>query len=184
MTIPTEARLWLALLLVLPLSACYNRSLADRNTIARTGQIATLTGNPAPDVPTQVAPSVHSLSRLEWQPIDVIVPVDGTVHGPQRRIDLRYLSTGPRHRFLFPTVDSALDLSADRRGRRIEAAAAPFVGLLNVFTMPINLFRDPPGSYMSPSKAMLYKRSRPGATLAGVIPQLDPAPAQAPPLDP
>lgn len=170
------------MLAALSLAGCYNRSLADRNTIARSGEIASLTGKPAPDVPTHVAPSAGSLSRLDWQPIDFVVPVDGTVHGPQRRIDLRYLSNSPRHRFLYPTVESALDVSADRRGRRIEAAAAPVVGLLNVFTMPVNLFRDPPGSYMSPSKTMLYKRSRPGGTLAGAIPHYDAA--ELPIIDP
>lgn len=175
MTNPTDfpRPLALALLASIPLAGCYNRSLADRNTIGASGQIATLTGNAAPDVPTNIAPSARSLSRLDWQPVDFLVPVDGTVHGPQRRIDLRYLSKSPRDRFLYPTVESALDLSTDRLGRRIEGSAAPFVGMLNVLTMPVNLFRDPPGSYMSPSKAMLYKRYRPGRSVAGSIPQLD-----------
>lgn len=180
MTILIDPRLRLTLMLVvaLAMTGCYNRSLADRNTIGCCGEIRTLSRVPAPDVPTDIAPSVHSLARLDWQPIDFMVPVDGTVHGPQRRIDLRYLSASSRHRFLYPTAESALDLSADRRGRRIEGAAAPVVGLFNVFTMPINLFRDPPGSYMSPSKAMLYKRYRPGGTLAGTIPQFEPSPEQ------
>ncbi|MCL4219761.1 MAG: hypothetical protein KJZ65_00185 [Phycisphaerales bacterium] len=175
MTRPTESPLLLALALLalLPSAGCYNRTLADRNTIGSSCQITTLTGKAAPDVPTNITPSARSLSRLDWQPIDVLVPVDGTVHGPQRRIDLRYVSKSPRDRFLYPTVESALDVSTDRRGRRIEGAAAPFVGVFNIFAMPVNVFRDPPGSYMSPTKAMLYKRSRPGATIAGSIPPLD-----------
>lgn len=167
------------------LSACaYDRSLADRNTLGADAAVPTITGQAAEDIPTDVGPSLHSLLRLDWQPMDVLVPVDGTVHGPTWRVDVVASNADDRHRSLYPTLDSAMKLHSSRRGQVIEGVLSPFVMIGNVVALPVMAFVDPPGSVMSPSRTMLYKRSAPGQTLAGPIPAQTDDPHAAHPAAP
>lgn len=164
-------------------SCSYDRTIADRNTIGGSFELPTLTGTPAEDIPTVQGPSVVSLLRLEWQPINFIVPVDGTVHGPTWRIDAVAGDANARQRSLHPTLDSALQLGSSRRGQRVEAIASPFVATGNVLVMPVLMFTTPPfDSYVSPSRASLYKRARPGQPMAGAIPASEPVEPPVPPI--
>lgn len=171
MSTKTSIELILAGAALLAHAGCgYDRSLADRNTLDGHAEIASLSGKAAGDIPTSAGASVRSLERLEWQPIDVIVPVDGTVHGPTWRIDVVTTDPNARQRSLHPTLSSAMQLGSGSRGQLLEGVISPFVAFGNVLAMPVFLFTDPPGSVMSPSRTMLYKRTQPGRTVAGPIP--------------
>ncbi|RMH11403.1 MAG: hypothetical protein D6695_09200 [Planctomycetota bacterium] len=164
----------MSLLPVIALAGCgYERALATRNVLGGSTTLATLTGRASDDIPVDDSPSTHSIMRAEWQPIDVLVPVDGTVHGPTWRIDARADGPSPRQKSLHPTLRSALALASNKRVQVWEGVLAPFVGLANVAAMPVLMLKDPPASYMSPSRTTLYKRSRPGRTVAGTIPAQD-----------
>lgn len=162
---------------VLLLASCgYDRSLADRNTLGGSSVLPTLTGKAGDDIPAAEGPSAVSLLRLDWQPIDFIVSVDGTVHGPVWRVDAVASNANARQRSLHPTLESALQLGSSRGGQRVEGVVSPFVATGNVLAMPIMMIATPPfDSYVSPSRASLYKRARPGQSMAGAVPAEGPS---------
>lgn len=123
------------------------------------------------------ATATTSLTRSNWQPVDFIVPVDGTVHGPLWRWDARPPSETARDKALYPTAETALDLTSPLGPQIREALIDPVLALGNTLAMPVFIFANPPGNSMSPSAATLYKRSPKGRAIAGPIPQ------PAPPAD-
>lgn len=161
------------LAVVVVLAGCgYNRSIAERNLLGGNSVISGLSADTAADAATAhiaTTPTV-SLSRQEWPPVDFVVPVDGTVHGPLWRMDAVAKVDTPRGKALYPTAESALDLREHSPSFAYEALLEPFVAIGNVIGMPVLAFMDPPGNHQSPSKRSLYKRSGHGRTMAGSIP--------------
>ena len=155
------------------LAGCgFDRTIAERTTLGANQPVWTLT--PAMIVSEHDTPATAtiSLTRSNWQPVDFIVPVDGTIHGPLWRWDARAPGETARDKALYPTAETALELTGPIGPQVGEALMAPVVAFGNTLAMPVFVFRSPPGNFMSPSVATLYKRSPRGRAIAGTIPEL------------
>jgi hypothetical protein len=152
----------------------YDGRIAERAFLGGNTPIATF--DPAtPDAPAPAAPTT-TLDRETWAPIDFLVPVDGTVHGPLWRWNARGDARTPRQKALYPTSLTALDLAPEGGASVRQAVAQPFVALANIIALPVLVFTDPPGNHLSPSAATLYTRSVRGRPVAGPIPAAPPEP--------
>lgn len=176
MNLTEHARAVLLAAMVLVSGCGYDRSLSARNVLGGNTAIGSLSGA-STSLPLESAstPTV-SMSRVEWEPIDFVVPVDGTVHGPLWRVSVRAEDDAPRSKGLYPTAESALDLDKHSWASAHEALLEPFVAVGNVIAMPVLAIMDPPGNHQSPSKKSLYKRSERGRSVAGTIPAPEPTP--------
>ncbi|MBX3323339.1 MAG: hypothetical protein KF757_10145 [Phycisphaeraceae bacterium] len=146
----------------------YDRSLADRLVLGGNTQPIGLATHPANDQAQQSTASLLTMHRGEWATIDVIVPVDGTAHGPLLRIDRRFAFRSPRSKALYPTPDSALDLrESNRRGLVIEGFAQPVLALGQTIALPLVIITEAPSAHASPSSRTLYKRASQGRAILG-----------------
>ncbi len=154
------------------LSGCgFDRTIAERTTLGGDQAVWTLSPASLVSINDTPATATTSLTRSNWQPVDFIVPVDGTVHGPLWRWDPRPPRDTARQKALYPTAETALELAGPLGPQAHEAFVAPFIAMGNAFAVPVLIFADPPGDFMSPSAATLYKRSPKGRSVAGPIPE-------------
>ncbi len=169
---PQSRRLALCLALcgscLCSLGCCYDRSLADRMVLGGNTQPIGLATHDANDQTPQPTASLQTMHRGEWATIDVIVPVDGTAHGPLLRLDRRFAFRSPRSKALYPTPDSALDLrESNRRGLVIEGFAQPILALGQTIALPLVVITEAPSAHASPSSRTLYKRASQGRAILG-----------------
>ncbi len=163
------------------LSGCgFDRTIAERTTLGADQAVWTLSPASLVSINDTPATDTTSLTRSNWQPVDFIVPVDGTVHGPLWRWDARGPLETARHKALYPTAETALELAGPLGPQVREALVAPLLAFGNSLALPALVFTDPPSDLMSPSAATLYKRSPRGRSIAGPIPE-PPATASEPP---
>lgn len=139
------------------LPACQGR-LNDRNTIGGSVSLPSITPDaPIPTVASQDARTT-GLDRADWPTTTFLVPVDGTVHGPDWKTTVSFAEKSRRQKGLYPTPDSALELTDAKGAQAIEGVAAPFIALLDVGLMPIRFFTAPPPT-MRQSPERIYQRS-------------------------
>lgn len=151
-------------------SGCgFNRDLAHRTTLGGNAIILALSPDDASMLETN-ATTTTKITRSNWQPIDFIVPVDGTIHGPIWRWDARLARDTAMQKALYPTIETALE-DEGAVGPQIRAALVqPFISIGNIFAIPVLAFTDPPGTTMTPTARTLYKRSIRGRSVAGIVP--------------
>lgn len=162
--------LWLALCgsSLCGLGCGYDRSLSDRLVLGGNLQPIGLATLDAHDQAPQPTTSLQTMHRGEWATIDVIVPVDGTAHGPLLRVDRRFAFRSARSKALYPTPDSALDLrESNRAGLVIEGIAQPVLALGQTIALPLVLITEAPTPQASPSSRTLYKRASQGRAILG-----------------
>ncbi len=111
-----------------------------------------------------------TMTRSNWQPVDFVVPVDGTIHGSTWRWDAPPPRQTARQKSLYPTAETALEDGGSAGPLVHEALLQPLYALGNVVAMPVLAFMDPPGTHMTPTAKTLYKRSIRGRAVAGVVP--------------
>jgi hypothetical protein len=163
------------------LTGCgFDRTIAERTTLGADQAVWTLTPALVASTNDSPATATASLTRSNWQPVDFIVPVDGTIHGPLWRWDAYPPRETARQKALYPTAETALELASPLGPQVREAVVAPLLAFANSLALPVLVFTDPPADFMSPSAATLYKRSPKGRPTAGPIPEPAP-PASVPP---
>lgn len=93
--------------------------------------------------PMSDSASLRSVSRVEWDARRVVVPVDGTVHGPIYRMGRTPARLGSRRQGLWPTPESAVRLDSGPDGElRREALWAPLEALGEVVLLPLGVAVD------------------------------------------
>ena|GEM_PF-3567730 len=93
--------------------------------------------------PMSDSASLRSVSRVEWDARRVVVPVDGTVHGPIYRWGWTPARQGSRRQGLWPTPESAVRLDSGPEGElRREAVWAPVEALGEVVLLALDVVLD------------------------------------------
>src|ERR1051326_8370257 len=96
-----------------PLAGCVSPA-NDRLTIGESIHLESLSPQPQPPPPSPteqlVSPSLAGISRVNWAPTPILLPVDGTDHYPIFARRTTWADKTARQRNLNPTAASALDL--------------------------------------------------------------------------
>ncbi len=86
----------------------------DRMTIGQSVRLEALSPQPAPTPPTPseqvMAPSITGISRANWQPTPILIPVDGTAHTPIYNRRITWADKTARQRNENPTAATSLEL--------------------------------------------------------------------------
>ncbi len=110
----------------LALFGCYHRN--DLNDLGDGIILPALALDPPIALPVPNDPSVTSLDRRNWEPVNIVVPIYGVAHGPTYTTNHRRTDTTARQRAEHPTALTALELDGGTCGTQVrEAAEAPFV---------------------------------------------------------
>ncbi len=138
-----------------------NESLALHDTI-----LMEALGPEGPGIAlTSESPSVTQISRSEWEPTTILVPVDGTAHYPTYVRVFSTVEATRRQRGEYPTELSALDLDGGSESKQQwEAVTQPFRAIGNaLLILPRMIFyRRPWETLQSPREAYERDWLRPG----------------------
>lgn len=157
------------------LSGCARR-LNERHMLG--ANVNPLTSTPLA-ISDDPAPTLTGVDRSNWKARVVLVPVDGTVHGPVHHRSVRFAHETARQQGLYPTPSTALELGGGTGGAQAaEAALEPFSAFAQFLTMPLRLVVHPPAK-ATQSPRTLYKRDRDGGWSSGdtITDTIAPAPA-------
>ena len=118
-------------------------------------------GEAAP--PTSTGQSVTSLSRANWQPVQVIVPVDGLAQKPTYGSTRTWANDSARARGQMPTAVSALELEGSKPwAQRGEAVASPLYATWDTFSMIVwDLWATPAWNESTLPPQGVYQRATP-----------------------
>jgi hypothetical protein len=115
---------------------------------------------PSPATPAEqvIAPSLTGISRANWEPTQILIPVDGTAHHPIYARRTTWADKTARQRGMNPTATSALELySGSEQQQEYEALNNQARALSDVVLMlPRMLAWRPWGLRASPDEA--YQR--------------------------
>lgn len=112
-------------------------------------------------------PSVISVDRTNWQPMILMVPVDGTAHNPSYVRHVVFASSTARQRRDYPTILSSLELTGgSETDQQFEAVSNWGMGALDILMIiPRMIIQAPTRTRWSPSEAYAryWHPERPGA---------------------
>lgn len=147
------------LLAAAALAGCAHRG-NDRITLADGLALEAISGSGPGVALSSDRPSVTSIDRAGWQPLEFAVGINGTAHYPNYSRVRTTVRETRRQRGEFPTPESCLDLVAGtQRRQRVEAMTQPFRTLGNaVLIVPRMFFRRPWTTVHSPREP--YQRHR------------------------
>lgn len=135
---------------LLALAGCTHES-NDRHRLGESGTLPAFTVSPHTLPP--INPGITGLDRDNWEPITLLIPVNGTAHQPTYTTSAFDTATLARQRGEFPTAESALELidpdEDDEILFAIEAHAS--AALDAVLLVPRLLLRPPTESDWSPT---------------------------------
>jgi hypothetical protein len=159
-----------------------DRILVGRGTMleafAQAPGAAAETGEPA--LREQV-PTLRGLDRGNWEPTLVLMPVDGTAHGPLYAKQWRLANQTARQRQEFPTALSALEQAGgSETQQQMEALVNPLLAASDVVLLPVRVILQAPwATRWSPDVG--YTRAWDAGAPGGAVPTAEPPPAAAAP---
>lgn len=135
----------------------------DRITLADGLALEAISGSGPGVALASDQPSVTSIDRADWQPLDFAVGINGTAHFPNYSRVRTTVRETRRQRGEVPTPESCLDLVAGtQRRQRVEALTQPFRTLGNaVLIVPRMFFHRPWTTVYSPREP--YQRTHAAA---------------------
>ncbi len=121
-------------------------------------------------LPVFPGPALTRVDRADWAPMTYLAPFDGVAHPPIWRSHISHTTDQQRAVGVAPTRATALDLPGDPGLVVIpETLWAHAVALADIALLPVRAIVRP-ATDQAVSPQILYKRTRPGAWHAGVLP--------------
>ena len=167
------AKLLVPAALAFAASGCGTNSYNRENSLGNVVELESITSGvprgsalPTPDRPD--APSVRAgtLSRDNWAPQSVFVPLDGTTHRPTYSVRPSFDKSNARKRGDFPTVESSLVTSTQgsATAQAIEGLKVPFRSAAELVMMPVHMFQQGPFTTVSTPTAPPARYNYPGGS--------------------
>jgi hypothetical protein len=94
---------------------------------------------------TEQSPTLTGIIRTDWEPMPVLVPVDGTAHRPVYNKQLYLADASARQRREYPTALNALELSeGSETDQQLEAAGNLGLAVADLILLVPRLVLQPP----------------------------------------